>query len=104
MHVVNKEPLSHFFKYCCFLESRSYPYDKWLYQVAMQTKLGNDIKREVDILFDEILKAHITIEKPPFFVKPGHRNQEFEKYRLYHTWLRIKEKVDATSREKKETS
>ena len=69
----------------------------------MQRKLGNDIKREVDILFDEILQTYITIEKPPFFVKSGHRNQEFEKYRLYHTWLRIKEKVIVTFKEKKET-
>jgi len=94
--------LSHLMRYCCLLDGRPYPYDKWLYQSAMQTTLGAEVKTHVDVLFDQMWQRGITVEEPAFYVRPGDRDQEFENYRVYHVWLRLKQELDATFWQKRQ--
>jgi hypothetical protein len=76
--------ISHLLKFCVLAEGKPYPYDKWLYRVAIETNLGRMVRRYVDALFEEIHRKDIIYEKPAEYVKPGHRNEQYENYRIYH--------------------
>jgi hypothetical protein len=76
--------LDHLLKYCILAEGKPYPYTKWLYRVAMETRLGKLLREYIDALFKEIHKGDIVYEKPSEYVKPGHRNELLENYRIYH--------------------
>lgn len=76
--------ISHLLKFCILAEGKPYPYDKWLYGVAIETKLGKLVHEYVDALFEEIHRKDIIYETPEEYVKPGHRNEQYENYRIYH--------------------
>jgi hypothetical protein len=76
--------ISHLLKFCILAEGKPYPYDKWLYRVAIETKLGNLVREYVDAIFEEIHRKDIVYEEPVAYVKPGHRNEQYENYRIYH--------------------
>ena len=77
--------ISHLLKFCILAEGKPYPYDKWLYRVAIETKLGTLVREYVDALFEEIHRKDIVYEESLEYVnKPGHRNEQYENYRIYH--------------------
>jgi hypothetical protein len=75
--------ISHLLKFCILAEGKPYPYDKWLYRVAIETKLGKLVREYVDAILEEIHRKDIFYEAPEEYVKPGHRNEQYENYRIY---------------------
>jgi len=78
------EGISHLLMFCILADGRPYPYNKWLYRVAMETELGKLVRQYVDALFGEIHRKDIVYEEPPEYVRPGHRDEQFENYRIFH--------------------
>ena len=76
--------ISHLLKFCILAEGKPYPYDKWLYRVAIETKLGNLVREYVNAIFEEIHRKDIVYEEPVEYIQPGHRNEQYENYRIYH--------------------
>jgi hypothetical protein len=69
-------------KFCILSEGKPYPYDKWLYQVALETKLGRLVRETVDAWFAEIHQKDIFYAPPEAYARPGHRNEPYENYRI----------------------
>jgi hypothetical protein len=86
--------LIHLFKFCILAEKRPYPYDKWLYRVAMESRLGTEIKEYVDELYAEIRCGGVRRQVPERFIEPGDRNERFENYRIYFLFKAIRKVVD----------
>ncbi len=84
--------ISHLLKFCILAEGKPYPYDKWLYQIAMETTLGNVVGQYVNALFEELHRPDIVYEQPVEYVRPGHRNAPYEQYKIYHI-LAVMQKV-----------
>ena len=78
------QTISHLLKFFCFCDGKPFPYEKWLYQVGLETTLGSRTRRYVEAIMADIRLDHVVYEKPTAYVDPGHRNEKFENYRLYH--------------------
>ncbi len=76
--------ISHLMKFCILAEGKPYPYDKWLYRVAIETNLGKLVRKYIDAIFDEIYRKDLIYEEPVEHVRLGHRNEQYENYRIYH--------------------
>lgn len=46
----------------------------------------------------EIGRDHVVYEKPSATVEPGHRNEEYENYQVFHLFLRLFEEIDGFRR------
>jgi len=82
--LISHQGISHLLKFCLLAEGKPYPYDKWLYRVAVQTKIGKKVRTSLEALFAELHRTDILYEIPQAYVKPGHRNEQYENYRIYH--------------------
>jgi hypothetical protein len=89
------QSISHLLKFFCFCDGRPFPYEKWLYQVGLETTLGTNVRRHVDAIMAEIRRDHVVYEKPTAYVNPGGRNEQFENYRLYHLFRLVFDEVEA---------
>jgi hypothetical protein len=90
----------HLLKLCCLSDGKPYPYDKWLYRVAVETTLGRRLQPPVDAILAEAGRKTPIREEPDSLVRPGHRNEEFERYRLFHLFLHAFQLVELLWRER----
>jgi len=86
---------AHALRVCCLLDRRPFPYDKWLYREALQTRAGRELEPLFEEFFEEIRKPVLTRERPVCYQRPGHRNADLEEFRLYALWLRIRSYLEA---------
>jgi hypothetical protein len=82
--------ISHLLKFCILAEGKPYPYDKWLYRAAIETRLGNLVREHVGAVFEEIHREPIVYEVPMEYVEPGDRDERYENYRIYHILVMIR--------------
>ena len=94
------QAVAHLLKYCCLCDGAPFPHEKWLYQVGVATSLGKRIKGYVGDILTEVRRDHVVYEVPDAYVAPGHRNEAFEHYRLYHLFELLWEQADAFHRER----
>jgi hypothetical protein len=87
--------ISHVLKFCILADGRPFPYDKWLYAVAVETRLGRLLRPYIDAIFAEIHRDRIVYEKPESYIKPGDRNEQYENYRIYYQFLAMRQALDA---------
>jgi hypothetical protein len=87
--------ISNLLKLCILNEGNPYPYDKWLYDVAIQTPLGELTRQYVDLLFEEIHRPNIVVEVPDQYAEPEGRNVEYERFRIYHIILALLQTIDS---------
>jgi predicted nucleotidyltransferase len=97
--LVCSQSLSHVLKHCCLCDEESYPYEKWLYQVGVETTIGKRIREYVDAVFLELGRDAVVFEKPSSYVEPGHRNEELEDYRLFHLFKHMFAAIEEFRRE-----
>jgi predicted nucleotidyltransferase len=100
LSLLSVQSISHLLKYCCLCDGKPFPHEKWLYQVAVTTSLGKRIVAHVDAILAEVRRKHVVYEVPDAYVEPGHRNEEFENYRLYHLFKLLWEQADAFHKER----
>jgi predicted nucleotidyltransferase len=91
--LIVSEGLLHVLKMCCLTEKKPFPHTKWLLESALSTELGKRIKPHLEKMMSLMAKP-ITIEMDLPLVKPGHRNEEFEKYAIFRNWLLLKREMD----------
>ncbi len=94
------QSVSHLLRYCCLCDGEPFPHEKWLYQVAVGTALGQRIRGYVDGILSELRREHVIYEVPDAYVDPGDRNERFENYRLYHMFKLLWEQADAFHKER----
>jgi len=80
---------------CCLLDRRPFPYDKWLYREALETRAGSELRPLFEELFAELRKPSLTREQPVCYQRPGHRNADLEEFRLNALWLRVRSYFEA---------
>jgi len=91
--LIVSEGLLHVLKMCCLADKKPFPYTKWLLHAALPTELGNRIRPYL-VRMLELMPNPLAIEAGLPLVKPGHRNEEFEKYAMYRNWLLMKREMD----------
>jgi hypothetical protein len=91
--------ISHVLKFCILADGKPFPYDKWLYRIAIETQLGKLLRPYIDAIFTEMHRDEIVYEKPENYVQPGHRNEPYENYRIYYQFLAMREVLDAHRQE-----
>jgi hypothetical protein len=88
------ECVAHLLRVCCLLDRRPFPYDKWLYREAMQTRAGRDLQELFERFFEEIHSPQIAHIEPTSYERPGNRNADLEAYPLHMLWRRAKAYLD----------
>ena len=86
--------VSHLLKLCCLMDRRPFPYDKWLYQEAMNTKSGIALRSQFEQFFEEHGQPEIRRVEVPTYERPGHRNADLEEYPLFDVWRTAKRYFD----------
>ena len=89
------QSISHLLKFFCLCDGKPFPYEKWLYHVGLESTLGTKTRRYVDAIMAEIRRDHVVYEKPTAYVRSGHRNEEYENYRIYHLFMLLFEEIEA---------
>ena len=89
------QSISYLLRFFCLCDGKPFPYEKWLYQVGLETTLGARTRRYVDAILAEIRRDHVVHEKPTAYVDAGGRNEKFEDYRLYHLFKLLFQEIDA---------
>ena len=100
LSLLSIQSVSNVLKFCCLSADSPFPYEKWLYQVGTRTPLGQRLRALIDSILLEAGHQSVVKEAPQAFVRPGHRNQELEEYRLYHLFLQLFDEIDAFRRER----
>jgi hypothetical protein len=96
--------LAYVLRLCCVVDRRPYPYDKWLYQEAMRTTSGRDLRPVIDALLDELCAPEIRRVEPESYERPEHRNADLEWFPLYVLWRRAKAYLSARLEESRATA
>jgi len=81
---------AHLLRLCCLLESRPFPYDKWLYREALGTRAGRDLQQVFEGFFDEIARPEIRRVTPEVLERPDHRKADLEQFPLYLLWRKAR--------------
>jgi len=92
--------ISHLLKFFCLCDGKPFPYEKWLYDVGIESTLGKRTRRHIDAILAEVRRDHVVYEKPNVYVRPGHRNEQYENYRLFHLFMLLFKEIEAFCVEK----
>jgi hypothetical protein len=87
--------LAHALRLCCLLDRKPFPYDKWLYREALETRAGRELGPLLAEFFEELRRPALTRQRPVNYLRPGHRNADLEEFRLYVIWLQIRSHLEA---------